>query len=508
MTDYRIERDAVLRRWYGDNPRNRNPHPHRDPGKPIRANDFLGVPVQTNTPFWMFGKCLVWKYGLNRDGYGYLTIDGRSELAHRLAYAQAYGPIPEGKQINHLCNRPYCVQPAHLYAGTHQDNKDDEKIFGMEDGHLGIAPVLMAPEKEFEDPLLSRLQRSERFETGVVIWEAPLQSAQVPMEEFECPEHNYVIPVSGGATRLCRICERSEAEDERLDDFGIPKLIADICPASQSIPAILDKITSSGLTGESHQGWWRRIHNRTFLASGDHNLRNCECRFCTQDRATFRENIRPWLSQEESDILEFCDRIEPMLRDILQKGSRNVLKTLSRHLKLDSDQEAEFMDHSPECLNSRQNFRRHVHVLEREIGYFVHEMGQGITMREMLEKGPYWRQLPCLRIREKDRDWVAGLMPLVEQASGELYEMVRGEYRSAPGAEVPGDEEVWTLLRTHAEDIILDHLRYELTGRNNSEEVWPHPHQYCLNSIFETGSANPPGSTFQEEGQGLRPGDL
>ena len=107
MTDYRIERDAVLRRWYGDNPQDRNPNPRRNPDKPIRENDYLGVPIQTNTPFWMFGKCLVWKYGLNRDGYGYLRIDGRSEPAHRLAYTQAYGPIPEGKQINHLCNRPY-----------------------------------------------------------------------------------------------------------------------------------------------------------------------------------------------------------------------------------------------------------------------------------------------------------------------------------------------------------------------------------------------------------------
>ena len=378
----------------------------------------------------------------------------------------------------------------------------------MEDGHLGIAPVLMAPEKEFEDPLLSRLQRSERFETGVVIWEAPLQPAQVPMEEFECPGHNYVIPVGGGETRLCRICERSEDEDERLDDFGIPKLIADICPASQSIPTIFDKITSSGLTGESHQGWWRRMHNRTFLASGNHNLRNCECRFCTQDRAAFRGKIQPWLSQEESDILDLCDRIEPKLRDILQRGSKDVLKILSRHLKLNADQEAEFMDHSPECLNSIQNFRRHVHVLERESGYFLHEMRHGMTMREMLEKRPYWLESPRVRIREKDRDWVARLAPLVGRAIDELYEMVKEEYQSVLGAEVPGNEEVWRLLRVHAEDIILDHMRYELTGRNNSEEVWPHPHQYCVNSIFETGNANPPGSTFQEEGQGLRPGDI
>ena len=175
MPDFKMERDAVLRRWYGGNPQHRDPSPRRNPEEPIRDNDYLGIPVQTNTPFLIFGKCLVWKYGLNQDGYGYLRTDGKVQLAHRLAYAQAYGQILDGTQINHLCNRPYCLQPAHLYAGTHQDNKDDERVFGMEDGQLTIAPILMAPEKQFENQLLSRLQQSARFRGNVVVWEAPLQ---------------------------------------------------------------------------------------------------------------------------------------------------------------------------------------------------------------------------------------------------------------------------------------------------------------------------------------------
>ena len=507
MPDFKMERDAVLRRWYGGNPQHRDPSPRRNPEEPIRDNDYLGIPVQTNTPFLIFGKCLVWKYGLNQDGYGYLRTDGKVQLAHRLAYAQAYGQILDGTQINHLCNRPYCLQPAHLYAGTHQDNKDDERVFGMEDGQLTIAPILMAPEKQFENQLLSRLQQSARFRGNVVVWEAPLQPPQVPLEEFECPGHNYVIPVSGSTTRLCRICERWEDEEERLDDFGIPMIIADIYPASQAIPTIFNKIASSGLTGESYRAWWRRIHNRTFLASGDHNLRNCECRFCTQDRAMFRETIQPWLSQEESDILDLCDRAEPKLREILQKASADVLQILSRELELNEDQEVEFKAHLQECLNTRQNFRKHAHILEREIGYFLYEMRQDRTLRETLEKRPYWMRLRRVRIRENDRDRVAGLIPLVEQAGNEVYEMISGESDSILGREYPAQEEVRALLRAQTEDIILDHLRYELTGRNSSEEIWPHPHSRCLENILMNGQAWQ-GFTLQEEGQGLRPDDV
>ena len=63
------------------------------------------------------------------DGYSLLVIDSKQTLAHRTVYTQTRGQIPEGKQINHLCNRPYCVQPSHLYAGTDRDNKDDSQIF-------------------------------------------------------------------------------------------------------------------------------------------------------------------------------------------------------------------------------------------------------------------------------------------------------------------------------------------------------------------------------------------
>lgn len=43
-------------------------------------------------------------------GYGY---DGR-EYAHRRAYVEAHGPIPEGYVVDHLCRVRACVNPAHL----------------------------------------------------------------------------------------------------------------------------------------------------------------------------------------------------------------------------------------------------------------------------------------------------------------------------------------------------------------------------------------------------------
>ena len=111
--NYHSERSAIIRRWYGGNPQPRNPRPQRTWKEgPIMPTDCLGTPLPVNSPFRIPGHCMVWKYSLSHEGYGYLTIDGKRALTHRVVFIQTRGQIPEGMQVNHLCNRPYCVQPS------------------------------------------------------------------------------------------------------------------------------------------------------------------------------------------------------------------------------------------------------------------------------------------------------------------------------------------------------------------------------------------------------------
>lgn len=56
--------------------------------------------------------CWIWGGRTNAKGYGVFG----DNLAHRLAYERAKGPIPSGRQIDHLCRTPACVNPAHLEA--------------------------------------------------------------------------------------------------------------------------------------------------------------------------------------------------------------------------------------------------------------------------------------------------------------------------------------------------------------------------------------------------------
>lgn len=69
--------------------------------------------------------CWIWEGYLTKDGYGQITISDKGHRTHRVAWELVNGPIPHGMLVCHRCDTPTCINPNHLFIGSHSDNLRD-----------------------------------------------------------------------------------------------------------------------------------------------------------------------------------------------------------------------------------------------------------------------------------------------------------------------------------------------------------------------------------------------
>ena len=89
--------------------------------------------------------CWLWDGNKSADRYPKIWVNGTGISAHRFSYEKYRGQIPAGLCVCHHCDVPICVNPDHLFLGTHADNvadkmRKDRHIKGVEVNNSKLTP--------------------------------------------------------------------------------------------------------------------------------------------------------------------------------------------------------------------------------------------------------------------------------------------------------------------------------------------------------------------------------
>ena len=164
----------------------------------IGDQDYIAFPLPLNLHVPPHGDCLIWVGSLDDGGYGTGTFPSVEKRAHREAFRMSRSYVADG-DVLHLCHRPYCIQPSHLYDGSKQDNSDDASLRRDD-----------FPRWESFERASTEAQQAAKYR-----WPSP-KNQQPPMISVGV-RHDCEFILPAGIEKLCSICGEPQTVKFRGD---------------------------------------------------------------------------------------------------------------------------------------------------------------------------------------------------------------------------------------------------------------------------------------------------
>ena len=175
--------------------------------KMLKDKIMKNIKIDENTECWNWTKTKP-----NKDGYR--NINGIS--AHRFSYSIFKEKITDGGLICHTCDNPACINPDHLYCGTHQTNMDDMRNRGRSlSGDKNPSKKIEVLEKIRKNNPMNKIEHRLKI--------------SITTKGISRPKHNYIYTITNDneetftSNNLYKFCKENSLDYRQLLELSSGK---------------------------------------------------------------------------------------------------------------------------------------------------------------------------------------------------------------------------------------------------------------------------------------------